>query len=290
MTNGFDSRILRGDTSIFTIFTSMSQSDKSIFLELLNIVGGLHPGYTYLEVGSERGGSIIAPLVDSRCGTPISVDLRSDSQPDERGSSFSFPENTTDKMLETLASVGVSEEALGRLRTFDTDIGMLPFERIGTRAHIAFIDAEHTNQAVFRDYLNVSRFMECDSIIAFHDANLVFDGLVNIQAMLRHQGVCYSAHYLPDVIFVLAFGAMAGEVSRTFATRSLDAAHFVATSRAALNAEIVRSVSRRYWAQCACADYTDRLSIFGLLKEPNYATLDAPPSIRGQPGPGGALA
>jgi hypothetical protein len=238
-----DDRILHGDTSIFTIITALSQSDKAAFLELQNIVGSLHPGYCYLEVGSERGGSIIAPLSDSRCGALISVDLRPDSQPDERGRNFPFPENTTARMLESLAAAGVSQRALGRLRSFDTDIDNLPFWRVGTKARLAFIDAEHTNQAVFRDWLNVSRFMEPDSIVAFHDASLIFDGLENIQAMLRHQGVCFSAYYLPDTIFVVGLGAMAEEAARAFAAKSLDRVRFITASRAALNAAIARNVS-----------------------------------------------
>ena len=243
MADFLDDRIMRGDTSIFTIVTALSQSDKAVYLELQNILGSLHPGYCYLEVGSERGGSIIAPLSDSRCGALISVDPRPEIQPDERGVSFRFPENTTAKMLDTLAAAGISQRALGRLRTFDTDIADLPFWPVSTKAHLAFIDAEHTNQAVFRDWLNVSRFIEWDSIVAFHDANLVFDGLENIQAMLRHQAACFSAYYLPDNMFVLALGAMAEEAKRAFAAKSLDPARFVAASRKALHAVIARNLS-----------------------------------------------
>jgi hypothetical protein len=238
-----DDRILRGDTSIFAIITALSQPDKAMFLELQNIVGSLHPGYCYLEVGSDRGGSIIAPLLDSRCGALVSVDPRPDRQRDERGLIFTFPDNTTAKMLEILAAAGVSNRALGRLRTFDTDIDKLPFWRVGTKARLAFVDAEHTNQAVFRDWLNVSRFIEPDSIVAFHDANLIFDALENIRAMLRHQGARFSAYYLPDTIFVLGLGAMAEEATRAFAARSLDPEHFVTASRAALNAMIARNVA-----------------------------------------------
>lgn len=238
-----DQQILNCDTSIFTVFTALSEPDRVTLLELQNIIGCLHPNYTYLEVGSDRGGSLIAPLLDSRCSALISVDLRPDSQPDERGRRFPFPANTTAGMLATLAAQHVSERALARLRTFDTDIGTLPFWRVNARARFAFIDAEHTNQAVFRDYLNVLRFMEPDCIIAFHDANLIFDALENIQAMLRHQGRCFSAHYLPDTIFVVAHDAMAEEAVRAFAARSLDQARFIATSRVALDAEIVSNHS-----------------------------------------------
>ena len=238
-----DEHILSADTSIFTIVTAMSEADKAAFLNVQNVVGGLYPGYCYLEVGSDRGGSIIAPLLDSRCGTLISVDLRPAVQPDERGRAFEFPENTTAKMLESLADKGVSERALSRLRTFDTDLAELPFWRVGQKARFGFIDAEHTNQAVFRDWLGVSRFIEDDSIVAFHDSNLIFDALENIKVMLRHQAVCFSAHYLRDSMFVLGLGAMAEETARAFADKAFDPGDFIAASRAALNADIAHSVS-----------------------------------------------
>ena len=243
MADFLDDRILRGDTSIFTIITALSQSDRAVFLELQNIVGSLYPGYCYLEVGSDRGGSIIAPLFDSRCGALVSVDPRPEVQPDERGVNVRHADNTTAKMLETLAAAGVSQRAFSRLRVFEADLGKLPFWRIGTRARLAFIDAEHTNQAVFRDWLNVWRCMEPAGIVCFHDSNLVFDALENIRAMLRHQDVHFSAYYLPDTMFVVALGAMAEEVTRAFAARSLDPARFLATARAELNATIVRNIA-----------------------------------------------
>jgi Methyltransferase domain len=238
-----DAQIRSHDTSIFTILTAMSQADKAAFLELQNIIGSLYPGYSYLEVGSDQGGSLIGPLFDSRCGALVSVDLRPPMQPDERGRTFDFPDNSTGRMLEILAKNGVSKTALARLRCFDTDLEQLPFWRVGQRARLAFIDAEHTNQAVFRDWLNVSRFMAADSIVAFHDANLIFDALENIQAMLKHQAICFSAHYLPSSMFVIGTGTMAEECSRAFQTSALNAADFIAISKEALQVEIAYSLS-----------------------------------------------
>jgi hypothetical protein len=238
-----DEQIRRGDTSIFTILTALSDADRTTFMELQNLVGGLYPGYCYLEVGSDLGGSLIAPLMDSRCGSLVSVDLRPANQPDERGRTFDFPDNTTSRMLEVLANAGVSERALARLRCFDSDLEQLPFWRVGQKAHLAFIDAEHTNQAVFRDWLNVSRFIAADSVVAFHDANLIFDALENIKAVLRHQSIKFSACYLPDTVFVLAFNNLASEVLRAFSGKTLDPAIFIAASRRTLNAEIAYSAS-----------------------------------------------
>lgn len=245
MANFQDDRILRGDISIFSIATAMSPHDRAAFLDIQNIVGSLYPGYSYLEVGSDRGGSLIAPLIDSRCGAAISIDLRPASQPDERGKAYDYPVNGTALMLEALAVSGVPEQAFARLRTFDADIGQLPLWRVGTRARFAFIDAEHTNQAVFRDWLNVCRFLERDAVVAFHDANLVFDALENIQAILRHQAARFVGYYLPDVMFVLGLGAMGPEVRRVFAARALDPGAFIARSRDFLHSQIAANVASR---------------------------------------------
>jgi hypothetical protein len=173
----------------------------------------------------------------------ISVDLLCDSQPDERGRSFPFPENTTANMLASLSNSGVFAPALSRLPTFDTDLGDLSFAQAGQKVRFAFVDTEHTNQAVFRDWLNVSKFIHLAAIVAFHYANLVFDGLENIQAMLRHRGGQFSAHYLPDTVFVLALGNLAEVCARAFADKSSDRADFIAASRAALQREIAHSLT-----------------------------------------------
>lgn len=52
---------------------------------------------------------------------------------------------------------------------------------------MAFIDAEHTDEAVFRDFLAVYDHLETGAICAFHDTNLVTAGVENILAFLGYQ-------------------------------------------------------------------------------------------------------
>jgi len=77
-----DVRIQARDISIFSILTALSSADRRSFLDFQNAVREFDSQYTYLEVGSHLGGSLIAPLIDSRCRTAISIDNRTSSSPD----------------------------------------------------------------------------------------------------------------------------------------------------------------------------------------------------------------
>lgn len=109
------------DVSIFSILTAMSLEDKRSFLEIQNVVRSYKPGYIYLEIGSDLGGSLIAPLLDYRCNRVISIDLRVASQPDERGRRFDFPDNSPARMCSELRNAGVPESAFERMITSDSD-------------------------------------------------------------------------------------------------------------------------------------------------------------------------
>src|SRR5215467_3571335 len=144
-------------------------------------------------------------------------------------------------MIETLRSAGVTLMDLSKLKTFDLDASAVPLGAVAGRCRFAFIDAEHTNNAVFRDFLSVRRFMLEDSVVAFHDGNLIFDGLLNIEEMLRSEGAIFTPIYLPDQLFVLGFGALATKIPQASEGRALDREKFIAQSRQALNADIIRN-------------------------------------------------
>jgi hypothetical protein len=146
-------------------------------------------------------------------------------------------------MRTELKQAGTTEDALARLMTFDTDASRVTLAQIGSRAHFAFIDAEHTNRAVFRDFLSVRRLMDSSSVIAFHDANLVFDGLLNVEEMLMDEGVEFTATYASDCIFVLAFGSLAAPIKQVLSDTCIDREQFVSRSRRALNMEIARNTT-----------------------------------------------
>ena len=239
----YDARIQARDVSIFSILTAMSSEDKRSFLEIQNVVRSYKPGYIYLEVGSDLGGSLIPPLLDGRCNKVISIDLRVESQLDERGRRFDFPDNSAERMHSELRNAGVPESAFGRMITFDSDASSVTLAHTGAQAQFAFIDGEHTNRAVFRDFLNIRRLMDPSCVVAFHDANLIFDGLLNIEELLRHEGADFTAIYAPDTVFVLAFGGLVGPVNAALGGRQVNQDEFVAQSRRVLNIEIARNTN-----------------------------------------------
>jgi hypothetical protein len=63
----YNARIEVDDVSIFSIVTAMSAEDKRSFLKIQNVVRLVNPNYAYLEIGSDLGGSLIAPLMDTHC-------------------------------------------------------------------------------------------------------------------------------------------------------------------------------------------------------------------------------
>ena len=239
-----DRLIRTRDPSLFRILTAFQPGDQASFLAILNLVRDARPGYAYLEVGSDLGGSLQAPLTDPSCAVAYSVDLRVASQPDERGRSFPFPANTTAAMIENLRPL-VGEAGVAKLRTFDCDLAELPAGAVGRPVDVALVDAEHTNRAVFRDALGVLRVMAADAVLMCHDANLVFDGLLNIEAMLRDRGGPVWCGFLPDTLFAVGLGRFAARLEAAFAGVALEPEGFVTRSRAALNREIV--ANRAHW-------------------------------------------
>jgi hypothetical protein len=79
--------------------------------------------------------------------------------------------------------------------------------------------------------------------VAFHDANLVFDGLLNIEEMLLHEKLEFTATYASDCMFVLAFGGLARPVQDALNKNRVDRDEFIAQSRRALNLEIARNTN-----------------------------------------------
>jgi hypothetical protein len=91
------------DTSVFAIQPGHS-SDRTSFPRVQRLVRTLQPGYAYLEVGSDFGGSLLPHLLDPACRVAVSVDRRPERQPDERGSDCHYVGNSTARMLNAAAS------------------------------------------------------------------------------------------------------------------------------------------------------------------------------------------
>ncbi|MBF0159351.1 MAG: class I SAM-dependent methyltransferase [Magnetococcales bacterium] len=183
----------------------ISNTERNALLTIQEIVRNSHPGYVYLEVGSYLGGTLYPHLADPACQQIYSVDLRPASQADERGRLFRYESSSTDRMR-TILSQQLSTESMSKLTTFDADLADVSSDQIGRLCDLIFIDAEHTNRAAFRDFLNAYPYAKADVIIMFHDANLIFDALENVESWLISKKIKYDSFVIPDNLFVIVMG------------------------------------------------------------------------------------
>jgi hypothetical protein len=218
-------------------------ADQHSLLQLRQIVQRDGPSI-YLEIGSEAGRSLLPALIDPQCQAVHSVDLRPASTPDERGSTWNYGV-TTQQMRDWLRPQ-VTADAMFKLHTYETDSAGFA-EYINNQPsfeppNIVFLDAEHTNAAVFQDFLNMIDFLPNDAIFAGHDSNLIFDALTNIKAWLTYDCRDFYMAYLPDVVFAFAFGKYIEPVKQL---PSWDPAEFVRYARQTLNDEITMNAPSR---------------------------------------------
>jgi len=137
------------DISLFEKIPSQTtDDDKRSLLAIQSAVREIAPTYTYLEIGSHLGGSIQPHLVDERCAKIYSIDKRPLVQPDERGVSYGYPENSTQRMLSLLSEIAPTEKIV----TFDGETGKLDQSVVDVRPQLCFIDGEHTDKATKVDF------------------------------------------------------------------------------------------------------------------------------------------
>jgi hypothetical protein len=218
--------------------------DQQSMLDLRKIIQ-VDGQYVYLEIGSETGQGLTSVLADPHCSAVLSVDLRPQSTPDERGRTWEYGV-TTLQMLDYLA-LRVRLDDMKKLWTFeaDTEKFVVLVDRLHAKVptpNLVFLDAEHTNAAVFQDFLNIYPLLPSDCIFAGHDANLIFDGVVNIEAMLKYLKIPFHLAYLPDVVFAFAFGKYIEPVK---ALPHWDPKEYLRYARQTLNDEIVMNAATR---------------------------------------------
>jgi hypothetical protein len=236
----FETMLATGDLGLFRVKSQTKPQDKESLLAVQRLVREHIDGYDYLEVGSHLGGTLTPHLMDPRCRSVVSIDARPPSQPDVRGRAFEYENNSSARMI-ALIREGAPEAGLDKLTTLDMDASQVSADALRNAPDLVFIDGEHTNTAVFRDFLNTYRFAQPDSVFAFHDSNLIFDGLQNIEALLGHQGVVHASWFLPLNVFVIAIGDWAERAEPLLAAIAYEREGFIEASRHALWDEIAAS-------------------------------------------------
>ena len=243
-----DERITGLDLSLFDgVSTQTYPEDRSSLLLLQRCVrrSGI---YTYLEVGSHLGGTLQPHLVDNRCGLIYSIDKRPLLLPDEYVGTVRYPGNSTQRMLDGLREA-FPESSIEKIRTFDSDARDLDPRDFAQGSDFCFIDAEHTDKAVFSDFRFCHRVCKPDGVIAFHDAATVRGGLARIRRELRKRGIRFQHLLLPRHVYVILLNGAIEKFGKELQEASVDESLYMRRARW----ELMKSkLSRRYpWLQKA---------------------------------------
>jgi hypothetical protein len=205
------------DLSCFRWIKSQTrESDRQALLSIIETVCSVDGSYRYLEVGSYLGGSLQPHVVDPRCVSIFSIDPRPSEQADERSIvMYEYEDNSTDKMLSLLAKIPGAN--INKIKTFETNSWDLSPADIPTPVEFAFIDGEHTNAAVLRDFPAVRRFLAPSSVLAFHDCFAVPGALLEIACTLKRESRdLWFLSFPHSCVVVVVFG------SKRFADALLD--------------------------------------------------------------------
>ena len=129
MLNRFDTAHGLSDLAYFFPIPSQTSSIEKLFLLGSMRLARRMRSYTYVEIGSFRGGSLTPFLMDPACKMVLSIDERGRVQPDERGIRYDYSGFTTKSMLDELIRRRIGTE---KLTTFDGSIDALTDDHTGS--------------------------------------------------------------------------------------------------------------------------------------------------------------
>lgn len=200
----FESRINSLDIGLFDKIPSQSTDhDRATLLACQLAVRELRPGYKYLEIGSYLGGSIQPHLLDDKCGKIYSVDKRPEVQPDARGYDWVYQNNSTARMIELLKGVAGNTD---KITTLDGDTETIKPAQIEEKIDLCFIDGEHTDEAVLRDFKFCLDILNDNGAIMFHDSQITYNGIAASIKYLEERGIKFHGYILPNLVFVVEIG------------------------------------------------------------------------------------
>ena len=222
---------------LFPLPSQTSPQDRLWLAKLFEYVRGRHEKYRHVEVGSYLGGTLTPALLDERCVHVLSIDLRPKIQPD----CAAHPTITgRSARRRCWSGCGAGTLDLGKLKTFDGGAGGCDFQN--QKYQMAFIDAEHTDEAVFSDFLAVYDHLAGGAVCGFHDTNQVTAGMENICRFLGYQRREHGFVVLRDSCVSAIFLDQARErMPGDFAANACDWGEFKNRSRDELLLETVRN-------------------------------------------------
>jgi len=200
----FEERINRLDIGLFDQIMSQSTDfDRASLLACELAVREMVDGYNYLEIGSYLGGSIQPHLSDDKCRRIYSIDKRPESQPDARGFDWVYQNNSTARMLELLKAINPNIE---KIVTIDGDTATIKPAEVAETVDLCFIDGEHTDEAVFRDFRFCLDVLADNGAIMFHDSQITYNGIASSIKYLEENGHKFHGYILPNLVFVIEIG------------------------------------------------------------------------------------
>ncbi len=104
-------------------------------------------------------------------------------------------------MMKNLSRLDPSQ--LNKVHCFDADATEIDRRHIVSPPDVCFIDGEHTDEAVIRDYSFVSAVCAPDAVIYFHDAPIIHGGLAAIVRELKAQKTMFRAYKLKGSTFAI---------------------------------------------------------------------------------------
>lgn len=199
------------DISAFKAPTQTSDGDRVALETIRAFVSEVVGSYNYLELGSFLGGTLLPHLTSAHCARILSIDKRASFQPDERrASGYSYTGVTTANLIEELRKHLPDESCLDKLETLDGVIEDIDVkatqEKYSSGFQLCFIDAEHTNEAVFSDFLHTLRLSGPDTIVMLHDSWMLGSGIMNIICYLRFIGTPFYFRRVEDSVTAFFLG------------------------------------------------------------------------------------
>jgi hypothetical protein len=165
-------RIEAFDPRLFSAIESQTTDwDRRALLALHAAAASVLGSFTYLEIGSYRGGSLQAVMQDERCAHVLSIDPRPADPPDKRPGSMAYEDNSTAGMRALLSQLPAAD--MDKLATFERGTDALTPSDLPVKPDYCFIDGEHTDLAVLRDARFCAEALHGAGVIAFHDSDLL---------------------------------------------------------------------------------------------------------------------
>lgn len=177
-------------------------NDVNVLTSVMDFIA-TQGSYRYLEIGSYLGASLQWHLTNPACVQVVSIDKRSrDKIKDERQIDYAYT-TTTQDMINALTSNGLP---IDKLITINGTVDKIPLD---DQFDLVFVDAEHTNQAVFYDAVKCSESMNTNSIIMFHDDWIVYKGIEKFEEYLTNNQQIFRKFKMQDSdITVIVLGEL----------------------------------------------------------------------------------